>query len=199
MTIDTANTAERDIPVMGLGDVPETLTKAATGIEGLGRARAERAEAAARTAEARPEGAVRRRRTSLGAPQLKLGVATTNLEGYHLFWANDQDNYIESLLEEGFEYCTPEEVRMGRASHNTVTADSDVVNRVSKHVDTTTEGQAMRAYLLKCPLDLWEDIQSNVSDLADSRDQDIRESAERGGDRYQPKGYQTKVTSGSRR
>jgi len=192
-------TQDKTPDVTGAGEVPSMLSKPAAGLEELGRIRAEAAaERASRNDSERPV-ASRSRRSNLGGATLKLEVFKSNLPGFHLYWENDADAKIERLLGEGFEFVTPEEVGMQRLTHRVV-ADSDLDNRVSKHVGTTDDGKAMRAYLMKCPNDIWEDIQYCINDLADSRDRDILESASRGnGDRYQPKGYETKVTSGTRR
>lgn len=190
------------IPEIGTTEVPSTLAASARGLEDLARVREDRAVAAAVAATrdtSQRRTAARSRRTSLGGAQLKLEVTNTDVPGYHLFWENDTDNRLERLLAEGFEFCTPEEVGMARVSTRVV-VDSEITDRVSRHVGATDEGKPMRAFLMKCPLDLWEDIQYSISDLADSRDRDILEAAENGGkERYQPKGFEIKITSGVRR
>lgn len=192
----TANTE------IGTSEAPTTLAKAAAGLEGLAARREEQAAAQVAVAATRDtsqrKSAARTRRTALGGAQLKLEVTIASLPGFHLFWENDTDNRLERLLQEGFEFCTPEEVGMARTATRVV-VDSEITDRVSRHVGATDEGKPMRAFLMKCPLDLWEEIQDSISDLADSRDRDILESSDRGGERYQPKGYETKITSGLRR
>jgi len=181
-------------------EVPATLAKAAAGLESAVAARRQAAEAAAtrNNGERERTSAARHRRTNLGGAQLKLEVGVASLPGYHLYWENDVDARLERLLSNGFEFVTPAEAGMQQVTTRVV-VDSDVDNRVSKFVGTTDDSKPMRAYLMKCPLDLWEDIQHCINDLADSRDRDIRDSASQAkGDRYQPKGYETKVTSGTR-
>ena len=177
---------------------------AARGLEDVARARQEREEAKANeTATAERSRNEQERRQSararlgnLGGLQLKLTVAK-ELPGWHLFWENDVDNRIERLLGAGFEFVTPEEVGM-RSLTQRIVSDEEITNRVSKYVGTTEEGKAMRAYLLKCPEELWEDVQMVVNDLADERDRDILESASRADDRYSPKGFETKLNGRSR-
>jgi len=189
-----------DQKIIGANESPAMLSKGAVGLEDLGRIKAEEAAAAAavRNVSERKE-SPRSRRTDLGGAQLKLEVFNAVIPGWHLYWENDSDARIERLLQNGFEFVTPEEAGMKRVTHRVV-ADGDLDNRVSKYVGTTEDCKAMRAYLMKCPEDIWDDIQHCINDLADSRDRDILESASRStGDRYQPKGYETKVTSGFRR
>lgn len=189
------------IPVTGENETPSMLSKSAVGLEDLGRIKAEAAAesaAAARNALERKE-APRGRRSNLGGPTMKLEVFNAVIPGWHLYWENDADARVERLLQNGFDFVTQEEAGMVRVAHRVV-PDGDLDNRVSKFVGTTDDGKAMRAYLMKCPDEIWEDIQHCINDLADSRDRDILDSASRASDdRYQPKGYETKVVSGMRR
>jgi len=156
-------------------------------------AKAEEAAAAARSTSERKE-APRSRRSSLGGPTLKLNVYGT-VEGFHLYWENDVDAKIQQLLQEGFEFVDPKEVGM----EDRVVLDGDISNKVSKFVGTKEDGKPMRAYLMKCPLDIWEDIQHDIADLTASRDSAIRASAETpGADRYKPKGYDSELKTGRR-
>lgn len=182
---------------IGTGEVPQTLESAGRGIEDVRRAREEAAAVAATRNDSQRPAAPRSRRSNLGGAQLKLEVFNANIPGHHLFWENDVDARIERLLGEGFEFVTPEEVGMARMS-NRVVADSDLSDRVSKYVGTTDDQKPMRAFLLKCPNDIWEDIQYCIADLTDARDRDILDAANRSDDRYQPKGFDTKIVSGRR-
>jgi hypothetical protein len=182
---------------IGSNEVPATLSADAVSLENVGRKRAE-AAAATRNSSEREEKPRSRRNPGLGGAQLKLEVGKAGIPGFHLYWENDTDARIERLLGAGFEFVTKEEVGMSQVTQRVV-ADSEIDSRVSKYVGTTDDGKPMRAYLMKCPDELWEDIQYCINDLADSRDRDILESANRGGERYQPKGYETKVNSGMRR
>lgn len=182
-------------PVVGETEIPMSLQTAARGLEDQARARQEKAEAAARRDSERPV-APRRRRTNLGGASLKLEVHGS-ISGYHLYWENDDGHRLELLLSEGFEFVKPEEVNMARTSTRIV-SDDDVTDRVSKYVGTTDDGKPMRAYLMKCPDEVWEDIQESIHDVTAARDRDILDSHNRGDDRYQPKGYKSKIETGSR-
>lgn len=138
--------------------------------------------------------APRSRRSNLGGASLTLNVYGT-IPGFHLYWENDVNNKIEILLDEGFEFVKPEEVGMTKKT----ASDTEITDRISKFVGSKEDGTPMRAFLLKCPEDLWKDIQYSVIDLTSERDQHIRAGTVGGVDStYKPKGFETKVTSGRR-
>jgi hypothetical protein len=136
----------------------------------------------------------RHRSARTGGPKLKLQVFG-DIPGYHLYWCNDEDAAIEQLLEEGFEFVTPDEVRMKSA----LVADKDLDNRLSRYVGTKRDGSAMRAYLMKCTNDLWEQFQADTQAQADHWDGAIHRSHEAPGEnRYKPAGYDTFIHSGTK-
>lgn len=119
------------------------------------------------------------------------------IPGYHMFWENDQDAAIEQLLEYGFDFVTMAEAKL--QSRTQIVADSDLGERVSKYVGTKDDGTPLRAYLMKCPEDLWQEIQAVNQQQADEWDKSIlRGDIQNVENRYVPKGYQTKLTSGIR-
>lgn len=133
-----------------------------------------------------------------GGPRLKLNVFG-RIEGYHLYWANDEDAAIEQLLQDGFEFATAEETKMQKANREVVVADKDVDSRVSKYVGVRADGSPLRAYLMKCENSLWQEIQDANQTQADTWDSAIREGqVENVPNRYKPVGYETKVTTGIR-
>ena len=186
---------ETPVAVIGETEIPASLESAARGLEDRARLRQEAATAAARRDSDRPA-ATRRRRSNLGGATLKLEVFGS-ISGYHLYWENDDGHRLELLLAEGFEFVKPSEVGMERTSTRIV-SDDDVTDRVSKYVGTTEEGKPMRAYLMKCPLDIWEEIQESIHDVTAARDRDILDSHNRDDNRYQPKGYKSKIETGRR-
>ncbi len=126
-----------------------------------------------------------------GGLTLKLQV-NGNVPGYHLFWENDEDNALESRLYEGFEFVSPAEVRMQSA----VVADADLGDKVSKYVGKKADGSPLRAYLLKYPEDLWEEMQDMKQRQANEWDSAIRANTLGGLDkkeRYNPKGADTVI------
>lgn len=200
MAITEKQITTSNIPVMGETEVPSELAAAARGLENQAARRQEAAAAEATAPAARRDSerstAARKRRSNLGGASLKLEVFG-RIDGCHLYWENDDNNRLELLLNEGFDFVRPEEVGMARAVTRVV-VDSELTDRISKHVGTTEDGKPMRAYLLKCPDDIWEDIQASIADLTEERDRDILESHHRADDRYQPKGYESKVKTGRR-
>lgn len=128
-----------------------------------------------------------------GGPRLKLSVHG-NIPGYHLFWENDQDAAIEQLLGEGFDFATAEEVNMVSRTSMKIVADADVDSRVSKYVGVKADGTPLRAYLLKCPDDIWEERSKSIMAQADHWDSAIRAGAISNVDnRYKPAGFDIRL------
>jgi len=125
----------------------------------------------ARRQSDRPE-AKRERPANFGGPRLKLSVIG-EIPGFHLYWANDENAEVEQLLYEGFEFVTPDEVRM--QSH--IVEDKDVAARVSRFVGTKADGSPLRAYLLKCPDEVWAEREAARYAQADAWDGAIRAGA----------------------
>lgn len=137
--------------------------------------------------------AERERSNNFGGARLKLSVAGT-IEGYHLYWANDEAGEIETLLDEGFEFVQSSEVRAGKIGRQAVVADDDIGNRISRYVGKDSDGSPMRAYLLKCKDAVWVQRQAAREAEADGLDASIRAQAVRTGDgRYVPKGLESSI------
>ena len=154
-----------------------------------------RAAVAARAQSQRPED-IRQRDSEMGGPRLKMHVMGT-IEGYHLYWENDQDSAIEQLLYDGFEFVTPEEVSMQRA----VVSDGDIAHRVSRYVGTKSDNSPLRAYLMKCKNEIWDDRQAHGQRAADKWDNAIRKRTDapdaKAGE-YAPKGVQNSFDTRAR-
>ena len=133
--------------------------------------------------------AARSRPRQFGGARLKLGVIG-EIPGFHLFWENDDNSAIEQLLYEGFEFVTPEEVKM--QSH--IVHDTDLVNRHSRYVGKREDGSPMRAYLMKLPDELWAERERDRYEQADERDAAIRAgTVQPDSGRYTPKGMPISV------
>lgn len=126
--------------------------------------------------EAREDGtAPRERENDLGGLTLQLNVRG-EIPGHKLSWVNDEDGGIESKLELGFDFVTQDELNAKQAK---IVPDEEISNCISRFVKgTRSDGQALRAYLLKCPDDLWTEIESRRYRAADKWDADIRRQAE---------------------
>lgn len=133
----------------------------------------------------------RERESNLGGMGLKLDV-NGRIDGFHMYWANDEDGAIETLLYAGFDFVDPDEVRM----RSVIVQDSDLGNRISRYVGKKADGSPLRAYLLKCPDDIWAERENARYRQADAWDSDIRSGSQHTGDgRYKPKGVQTNLNT----
>ena len=131
------------------------------------------------------EGSARSRPNVAGGMRLKLGV-NGSLPGYHLYWENDQDGAIEQLLYEGFEFVDPKidkELRLESA----FVRDGDIGGRISRYVGRREDGSPLRAYLMKCPDEIWDEREADRYRQADAWDEAIRESVN-GEGRYKTAG-----------
>jgi hypothetical protein len=158
------------------------------------RAKQARDIAIKRDAERQSAGAVRERAPDLGGPQLKLTVHGT-IPGYHMYWENDEDGKIEQLLFDGFDFVTPDEVRRG----SDLVADMDLTNRISRYVGRHQDGSPLRAYLMKCPDEIWEARQAGAQRQVNDWDEQIRNGrmkAQEG--QYVPKGTTSKLETNAK-
>lgn len=119
--------------------------------------------------EADRKSPTRERTEDLGGAKLRLSV-NGSVEGYHLYWENDEDGAIERLLHEGFDFVSQAEVNMEKA----VVGDADLGDRISRYVGRLSDGSPQRAYLLKCPDEIWKKRVDARYAEADSRERDIR-------------------------
>jgi hypothetical protein len=149
--------------------------------------------------EAQRPTAARTRAANFGGPSLKLSVPQ-QIPGFHLYWENDAgEGKIENLLENGFDFVTPAEVGIQSRRSATVVADSELDSRVSRFVGRQPDGSPMRAYLLKCPEDIWAEYEADRNEQADAREDDIRQRVESpGAGNYKPNGYTSTVATRKR-
>lgn len=128
--------------------------------------------------------APRERRIQFGGPRLKMAVHGS-VPGHHMYWANDDEGALEQLLYEGFSYVTQAEV----ALTVNIAPDQDLTTRVSRYVGTKADGSPMRAFLLKCPDDIWAEREADRYHQADAWDSAIRSgTVQQDAGRYTPKG-----------
>lgn len=126
--------------------------------------------------ESREDGtAPRERENDLGGLSLQLDVRG-EIPGYKLAWVNDEDGAVEQRLEMGFDFVTQDELYAKQAK---IVPDEEITSVISRFVKgTRNDGQALRAYLLKCPEEQWQEIESRRYRAADKWDADIRRQAE---------------------
>ena len=126
--------------------------------------------------ESREDGtAPRERENDLGGLSLQLDVRG-EIPGYKLAWVNDEDGAVEQRLEMGFDFVVQDELYAKQAK---IVPDEEITSVISRFVKgTRNDGQALRAYLLKCPEGQWQEIESRRYRAADKWDADIRRQAE---------------------
>lgn len=166
-------------------------TSEATAEDRFAQAKAARAAAIAIRDKDRT-GAEREREPDLGGPRLKLSVGGT-IPGHHLYWENDEDGKIEQLLFDGFDFVATGEVR--RSSD--LVADLDLTDRISRYVGRREDGTALRAYLMKCPDEIWKQRKAREQLQVNQWEKQIREGRMKPSDRtqYVPEGYESKLES----
>lgn len=121
------------------------------------------------------KGAERSRSEVPGGIRLKMSVAG-EIPGYHLYWENDQDGSIEQLLMEGFDFVSHTELQKQEAV--AIVADSEISSQISRFVGTKEDGTPLRAYLMKCPDEIWREREAQRYQQADAWDADIRRQAD---------------------
>lgn len=145
--------------------------------------------------DARKEGS-RERASDLGGLRLQMHV-DGHIEGYHLYWANDDNGEVEQLLQEDFDFVMQDELYSHSAS--TVVEDIDISSVMSRFVKgTRTDGGALRAFLLKTPEENWAAREQQRYDAADKWDREIKKQAEpeAGSGLRKLPGHETKVDTG---
>jgi len=145
------------------------------------------------------DSATRERTSDLGGLHMNLFIEGS-IPGYHLYFANDENGYIERLLMEGFDFVTQDELY---ARESRVVPDLDISSCVSKFVKgTRSDGQALRAYLLKIPDEMWAARERVRHEIADKRDWEIHRKAtdpDKAGGFYKPQSVNTTIDSNYRK
>jgi hypothetical protein len=118
----------------------------------------------------------RRERTPFSASRKRLEVRYTEKDfekQWHVHWFNDQDGRPERALDAGYEFVKPEEVR-GIGDREVHSGNTDLNSKVSRVVGRAEGGQPIRAYLMKLPLDLYNEDQAKKQEANDLVDRAIR-------------------------
>lgn len=137
--------------------------------------------------------APRERAASFGGMQLQLSVVNSEIEGFKLCWINDDGGGLEKRYSQGWDFVTPDEAGADRKIRTLVVENKDVSDRISRYAGSQRDGSPMKAYLMKCPIELWDQIEAAKAAQADYWDESIyreERSIERGRS-YVPKGYET--------
>lgn len=186
--------------VVNMSEVTQNKTLAApadkTAEDRFTRAKQSRDAAIARRDADRKSGVERERTPDLGGPALKLAVVG-EIPGYHMYWENDEDGKIEDLIYQGFDFVARDEVRRG----SDLVADMDLSDRISRYVGRREDGSPLRAYLMKCPNQLWDERQERQQRQVNDWDEQIRNGrmkAKADEGQYQPKGYESRLQTNSK-
>lgn len=135
-------------------DLPQHLqTRAGSAQPPTGKTRETAAEAAARI-RAEREGGTRPR--ALDGTTKRLEVFG-EIPGYHLAILNDEDNRLYQAQLHGWAFVDADEI--GGVNENVTSFNTDPGERVRFVVGTKKNGEALHAYLMKLPEEIWQDDQ----------------------------------------
>jgi hypothetical protein len=87
--------------------------------------------------------------------KLKIGHA---IDGYHLHIFNDSPGRIDTALQSGYEFVTPDEV--GGTGTNVVSSNTDVGDKVRFLVGLAEDGGPMYGYLMKIKQEWYDEDQA---------------------------------------
>lgn len=132
----------------------------------------EAVEAEVSTSPAEKPVRTRRNRGAFNGTRGKLQVGHL-IQGYHLYFFNDEPGRIQAALDAGWEFVSPEEV--GFASTNVTNRNTDLGNsRVSVVGGRNDQGQAVAQVLMKIKQEWWEEDQNDIQRRNDQTDAAIR-------------------------
>ena len=124
-----------------------------------------------KTASVSTEKPVRRNRGAFNGTRGKLQVGNL-IQGYHLYFFNDEPGRIATALDAGWEFVSPEEV--GYNASNVTDTNVDLGDRVSVMGSTDALGKPVQQILLKIKQDWWEEDQAEIQSRNDKTDASIK-------------------------
>ena len=127
-----------------------------------------REEALTRTANERPTR--ERVRNVFNGTQAKLTV-NNQIPGYHLHIFNDEPGRIQTAIDGGWEFVTPDEV--GGTKDSVTSGNTDLGDKVRFLVGTSEKGDGLYAYLMKIKEEWWEEDQAEIQKRNDRVDDAI--------------------------
>jgi hypothetical protein len=111
----------------------------------------------------------RTKRVPFGVPRSKLSVGK-QIEGFHLRWINDEPGRIPKAMASGYVFVEPHEV-----DWESTGADPNLdENKIGIIAGTNKDGSTMYAYLMKTPMEFFEEDQQYVQGQLDAIDAGIR-------------------------
>jgi hypothetical protein len=139
-------------------------------------------------------------RVPMSTAQLKLAVP--EIPGYHLHWMMGTPSRIAQAMKAGYTFVDHDEVDVvntGLADDASKNGNTDMGSRVSTVAgnDTGEDGKEQRLYLMKLPLEYWEQDQASLESKNEQIASTIRGGGDTGGN---PNGAEARyVPEGSRR
>lgn len=117
---------------------------------------------------------------------LRLGVQATDPNFYYC-WVNDRQGDVQLKYSEGFDFVTEQEVTLVRSGRQAVTAGGED-QRIRRVVGGDREPEY--AYLMKLPMDQWQERQDKIAEIAENRARGALSKAEKSDEtnQYKPKG-----------
>ena len=127
----------------------------------------------------------RKSRGSFSGTESKLRVNRT-IEGYHLHILNDVPGRLQTAIDNGYEFVTPEEV--GGVSSSVVSRNTDIGDKVRYLVGRDDAGGPLYAYLMKQHMDWYLEDQAKIQNKNDMVDDAIRRGTN-SKEGYSPDGF----------
>lgn len=127
---------------------------------------------------------VRRKKGAFNGTRGKLQVGNL-IQGYHLYFFNDEPGRIAAALEAGWEFVAPDEV--GYQASNVTNNNVDLANRVSVLGMKSELGHPQQQILLKIRQEWWEEDQAELQARNNKTDASIKRG--KGGDKVDTTGF----------
>jgi hypothetical protein len=110
-------------------------------------------------------------RNVFNGTQAKLTV-NKQIPGYHLHIFNDEPGRVQTAIDGGWEFVTPDEV--GGVKDSVTSGNTDLGDKVRFLVGTSEKGDGLYAYLMKIKEEWWEEDQAEIQKRNDRVDDAIR-------------------------
>ena len=121
--------------------------------------------------EATDRSSTERKRNSFNGTEGKLTIQH-KIDGFHLHIFNDSPGRIQTALDGGYVFVTPEEI--GGVKENVVSRNTDLGDKVRFLVGRVDSGEALYAYLMKIKQEWYEEDQMTMQDKNNLVDEAIR-------------------------
>ena len=110
-------------------------------------------------------------RNVFNGTQAKLTV-NNQIPGYHMHIFNDEPGRIQTAVDGGWEFVTPDEV--GGVKDSVTSGNTDLGDKVRFLVGTSEKGDGLYAYLLKIKQEWYDEDQAEIQKRNDRVDDAIR-------------------------